>query len=589
MDVLLREVREQPNGAIEYQDSELATQSLSVGSAADQQYQLLGRAVAPRHFVIERSGSAVKLTCASGHHVAVNGKTTRKAALHVGDEIELSGHRLRVIAAPSGFDLAIEVHANENIDASEFEGAFRTDLQQTWLRKRALGWSLLLIVVVLTVASPLVGRIVPAEQGTTERVPPHEATRADPLSAKLPWLPSDKFWSSGPLHPAHRQVIGERCDACHVTLTSRVADNECRTCHTRIVDHFSASTGRAIGMEEPTRCASCHREHNEPASFLTNSGDGFCVDCHGGAKHAMAALGRSPVAGFGPEKNHPQFQPRLLEAQVKDVDGVSAYEWIENKSALQGAVERSNLKFTHATHLTRTLDGRFMQCADCHRIEPEGEHFAPIKMVTTCASSSCHDLTFDPGPPRRMLPHPKTQDIVLAIRDFFTQRTFDPGPSAPQRRRMPGEAFESRMCSERTAECAAQNTLDEVERQFGDQSCGKCHTVIDTHKPELVDRFEVVPVRLQRDYFPFGQFDHASHEIQGDLRGDDACLTCHQANRSDDSADLMIPGIAQCVKCHSDAPKVKFVMLQCVSCHDYHPHRSPSAATENSVTQISGR
>ena len=56
MDALLRELREGPDGIPEYHDSEISADALGIGSAADQQIQLLGRAIAPEHAVIRKFG-----------------------------------------------------------------------------------------------------------------------------------------------------------------------------------------------------------------------------------------------------------------------------------------------------------------------------------------------------------------------------------------------------------------------------------------------------------------------------------------------------------------------------------------------------
>ena len=56
MEALLRELREGPDGIPEYRDTEISGAELTIGSAADQRIQLLGRAVAPEHAVIRKSG-----------------------------------------------------------------------------------------------------------------------------------------------------------------------------------------------------------------------------------------------------------------------------------------------------------------------------------------------------------------------------------------------------------------------------------------------------------------------------------------------------------------------------------------------------
>ena len=63
MEALLRELHEGPDGIPEYRDTEISGAELTIGSAADQRIQLLGRAVAPEHAVIRKSGSKLELSC----------------------------------------------------------------------------------------------------------------------------------------------------------------------------------------------------------------------------------------------------------------------------------------------------------------------------------------------------------------------------------------------------------------------------------------------------------------------------------------------------------------------------------------------
>jgi hypothetical protein len=99
--------------------------------------------------------------------------------------------------------------------------------------------------------------------------------------------------------------------------------------------------------------------------------------------------------------------------------------------------------------------------------------------------------------------------------------------------------------------------------------------VEDTLSDEIYTRFQVHPVRLVNDYFPTARFDHQSHLTQRGVTGDAACLTCHPADLSSSSHDLLIPDIDNCVACHAGGRQRarERVVLNCVNCHDYHPPR----------------
>ena len=148
-----------------------------------------------------------KLSCRGGERIRVNDQDVSSAKLETGDIIELAGHRLTIAEPPGGFDVAIELRPNENIDASEFESAFRTDLNQTWMSKRPAAWLLIAVVLILGVALPVTVMFM------------HHAQKETPT-----WVPGDEFWNSGPLSPAHQQAAAARCDTCHKEPFVRVQD-----------------------------------------------------------------------------------------------------------------------------------------------------------------------------------------------------------------------------------------------------------------------------------------------------------------------------------------------------------------------------
>jgi predicted CXXCH cytochrome family protein len=562
MDVLLRELREGPDGIAEYYDTEISTSQITIGSSPDQNVQLLGRGIARQHAVIVVSRGQLALECRRGELVVVNGKKRADAKLKVGDLIELAGHRLRIAEAPPGFAVAIELQTSDVIDASSFESAFRTDLSQTWLGKRTMAWMGVWLVLIFGLALPLIVMSV------------HHAGKPTPL-----WMLGDEFWNSGPLHQVHQQAIGERCDTCHEKLFQRVQDSACQNCHRATHDHVEPPRLALTELGPTPRCATCHREHNEPSDFLVASSDSMCVDCHGEPEHGFGQIKMDPVLGFGP-KTHPEFKPELLVPVTVKAGAGFAYQWKTLVVELDKAKERSNLKFSHQQHLDadrvlRRDDSKPLNCADCHGLEQEGEHFKPIKMEEQC--SSCHELTFDPSSPDRQLPHGKPREVVLTLQDYFTRKFADPDAdrATRDRRRLPGREDETDTCTDSPVECANRAARKEIESQFTRRGCVGCHGVIDTQAPNLLDRFQVIPIKFATDYFPDNRFDHRPHQIQGKLTGDDACMSCHAAKKSKDSADLMVPGLAKCTECHSDEAAPERVTLQCVSCHGYHP-RDPS-------------
>lgn len=226
--------------------------------------------------------------------------------------------------------------------------------------------------------------------------------------------------------------------------------------------------------------------------------------------------------------------------------------------------------------MTRASDAGALGCVDCHTLAPDGEHFVPITMARSCAS--CHPLSFDPNAPTRQLPHGKPLEAMYVIEDYFARKFSDPTlpvVRTTQARRLPDREKDAALpvdtCSGPSYLCAQRRAAAEIENQFAGRGCVSCHTVSDSHAKDIHDRFQVMPIRLTRDYFSQARFSHKAHAIQKDLTGDAACLSCHDARLSKLSSDVMIPDIKKCLECHGDRNVPGRVTTQCVSCHIYHP------------------
>jgi predicted CXXCH cytochrome family protein len=586
MEVLLRYVRQASSGASDFLDTAVAADAISIGSAADSTLQLLGRAVARRHAVIHRSGDRLSIGCRRGNRVNVNGKPCATSKLAVGDVIEFGGHRLTLIEPPSGFDLAIEVRPNTGVAASDFEAAFRTDLDRTWLSKRSTSWILILLALALGLVAPLL------------TISLHRRGIAIP-----PALPSDSLWSSGPLSPAHAHAAGSQCNACHQQLFVHVQDSACLECHKTTNDHVSADHRALTRLPGPQRCGECHPEHRGMASRLPPEQDRLCVACHADSDSKFGSLKVQKVSGFQP-RQHPAFSVALQKLSGAPGDAASDLQWRTYRVPLTEAFEQSNLKFSHAQHLdagkvTRTSGSGALGCGDCHALAANGEHFVPLTMARNC--SACHELNFDLSAPNRQLPHGKPLDAMLMLEDYFARKYSDPPPTPgralvrrlPDLERDPSRQIEADTCVGSTVVCARQRARAEIENQFTGRGCVSCHVVVDTHSADLHERFQVTPIRLGYDYFPEARFPHKTHEIQGKLTGEAACESCHAARKSEEARDLLLPNIEGCLKCHRDRQgavgmaippltrtarnvetgrgQPKIVTLQCISCHVYHP------------------
>ena len=570
MDILIREQLDGASGFETFQDTELQGERISIGSAPDQQIQLLGDGIGARAAEIVRSGGDFVIKSAGKTPLTVNGKPVRSATLKPGTIVELGGNRIEVIESPPGFDLALLLRRSAEADGADFERAFVTSLEQGGLSMRRWAWGMAAAVLLLAFALPLASLYLRDAEADAPR-----------------WLPSDALWTSGPLHPVHALAAGDNCSLCHSDPFVQVQDKDCSECHEEVEDHLSPKLLDAH-PENAIRCASCHREHNEPASTLIVRADSLCTDCHADDEKMDIVPELETVSGFD-EQRHPGFRARLLKPGTEEGE---KEKWVASREPLEKAKEQSNLKFPHDVHLdaekvTWKTDDEPLVCADCHELNNDREHFAKITMERRCAE--CHELTFDPAFPDRQLPHGKPEEVIFTLEGHYLKRLSDPDykPVRVKKRRRPDQRKKRPLvCNDPTYGCALQKAARDTEDQFTRRGCVSCHEVAVYPERDLYFRYDVKPVRLASDYFPDARFDHGSHrnmkypDDEKTLSGDAACKSCHEADASKESSDLLLPDRDNCASCHRSERASDIVPMQCISCHAYHP--APDVRAERS-------
>lgn len=144
-------------------------------------------------------------------------------------------------------------------------------------------------------------------------------------------------------------------------------------------------------------------------------------------------------------------------------------------------------------------------------------------------------------------------------------------PARPRRRLPDRSAAEADRCDGPAHVCARERTAREAEVQFTRRGCVTCHEVAVHDSPDLLGRYQVVPVRLTPDFFAAARFDHRAHLTRRDATGDAVCLDCHPATGSASSEDVLMPDLGQCVTCHGDHRQAERVPLHCIDCHAFHP------------------
>ena len=376
----------------------------------------------------------------------------------------------------------------------------------------------------------------------------------------------DGVYSAGKLSAAHA-VFSNRCSACHVTagglfFVQKVSDHACLDCH----DGPIHQAGQTFS---PT-CASCHADHRG-AIRLAAVSDASCTQCHANlATNAGFAHYVTHVTSFA--SDHPEF------------------------AALRsGAGDPTTIRFNHALHMQANLTGPSgrvqLICGDCHKLTNarSGENktamsepralMAPATYSATCAS--CHTLQFD----KRFadqVPHDTPERIhafvaakfqtYIAAHPAELRELRDPNRDLP-RRPVPAD-YRVLTPPQWVAEHTAQ-----AEDLLWRKTCKECHTLnfaageptsntaqSNTGMTVLaltnIALPSVAPSDVKPSFFRSAKFDHAQHQLV-------SCESCHTAARtSQQSSDLLIPGIATCRRCHNGESQA--AESRCFECHTYH-------------------
>lgn len=314
-----------------------------------------------------------------------------------------------------------------------------------------------------------------------------------------------------------------------------------------------------FGKEGPGSCTTCHTEH-EGAGRMEPTAQKFCAECHDGMDKRLTDTTLANAADFG--TSHPQFKMLIYTALGQD----KPERWLLSDDLK----EEHGLKFPHDVHLDRSSGvtkmarslgnkgyGEALVCADCHTPSDGPGGFSPVNMEEDC--EACHSLVYDKvGDTFRSLRHGSVDEALADL------RAIDRTPRRPitTNRRRPGSIGSASVPGARYPTFGRpRSSLIAVNNALGpDGVCGECH--IGTTRN---GRADVMPVTIPEYYLVLGRFDHDAHEQED-------CTSCHLAEGSANSNDLLMPGIAVCRDCHlGEDSRVAEVPSSCAMCHQYHP------------------
>lgn len=552
--------------------------TLTIGRASENTIHLPDLAVEQHHARIEpASGGQLRAVAEGRLGFAVDGRTTTEATFdpHAGVELGFGSYRLVFSQESEGPVTITQRQVEESVGDSDALSGFA--LSSVLPSKRLMSWIGLAAILLAFLAVPIFSHL------TRERVAPDYKGEGQ--------VAMDASWSTGALSLAHHG-LEDNCEACHVEPFVAVRDQTCLTCHEDIADHADMPrqlTGRgplstgdslqwtvatSLGKEGPGACTTCHTEHEGPTRMAAPA-QAFCAECHDGMDARLTDTALGNAADFG--KDHPQFQPRIFTEPGQ----------LEPKRVSLSSKPREyhGLRFPHDLHLdprggaarmaaslgARNGYGSELVCADCHTATQDKAGFLPVNMEEDC--EACHSLVYDKvGSTFRTLRHGSVEQMLADL------RAMDRSPRAPvvSGRRRPGEYAQGGRYYQNFGR--PSGSLVAINRAMArDGVCGECH-IPSTRGGQP----SVMPVNIPEYYLVHSAFDHEAHASED-------CETCHAADTSNTSRDLLMPGIAICRDCHlgEDAAEAE-VPSSCAMCHSYHPDpaRLPGDGVPSQADQV---
>lgn len=544
-------------------DGETAT----IGRGTDQVIQIADRRLPLAHSKLTFAGGKLTLAANGEHRFLLNNdQSTKRSNLSVGDEVDISGHSIRIKEGEDDAEFVVEVEpSTEQVES--LRDRFQTRIKETGVPERRYSWALFVAILMLGLIIPTLGFMM--GEGTIQTL------RSSPL-------PDDGQWLTGKLHQTH-SFMADDCSYCHTQAFVQTRDEDCLVCHLSVNHHFDTEAlGRGYGAGD--QCADCHKEHSVTGS-ITREDQEVCTDCH--ADLAVAGFEDSPLRNATDFlDDHPTFKVSL--------DQWNGSEWERNRVDLWAdeLIEESNLKFPHDVHVSPDgidgVDGKVvMACSDCHLPEKGGLKMRPVTMEQHC--SDCHQLTFDPATPDRVVPHGSPPDLMRTLREYYAYQFLTRDQPKPQQAqtvqlempdsrsvRRPGRSARTQSITELIAETQIDESqpltaqasefiearvAEAASELFEKQTCTICHEISEVDDAGVP--WHVTPVHLNTAWMPLSVFSHSKHKNM-------QCDGCHEADSSFEATDVLMPDIGSCRSCHGGEDASNLLQSTCIACHDFH-------------------
>jgi hypothetical protein len=431
----------------------------------------------------------------------------------------------------------------------------------------------------------------------------------------------ERFFNPGKLSSNHAALV-DKCASCHdkslltggqltrikfqEVLSDRFhhgiafdpIDKNCEVCHLK-------EDKRTYSFHEPNvvqdrSCSVCHQEHRGPGPMKAVASS-QCASCHDNSQTMEASAQKGMHLPWATFQRHPHSAQQIVFPMPRPARGFTqtfSSFWNghpEFQLKREPARDRDVLKFNHERHFAPDIplvSGKKLECNYCHQPDPEGRYNQRITFVAHC--QVCHSLQFDAKNPELTLPHGDT----TAVRGFLLDLPAHYADLAAKKRMVtPNEIknfvtrqmlqLRERVRSGEDFEHQVFFVADPYKPQPGTEprarasfyGCALCHEV----KPRAnAAPFIAKPVFVDR-WMPQSKFDHAQHTMM-------KCDDCHRATQSRATSDVLMPGIASCVTCHSPKGNGKIVAAaECITCHSYHAPASVTVAEMRPGSESPGK
>ncbi|MBH67370.1 MAG: hypothetical protein CMM58_03365 [Rhodospirillaceae bacterium] len=555
MQVLLTTITRRRNGSIGRKTETISCNTFRIGRDTKDELFLPDHRI-PYNLATLREGVDGFFVEAEGQNdIRLNGIITKKSQLKAGDTLGIGPYEIKIEESTPDVDLRITLELIHPMgdDVEELLSRSTLTIKTLGVTKRALSWTLALSIIVAFLILPILDATFDAFDSFGKVEVSDSKTMAISRNNRMNF---DVSWHTGEMLDSHK-FFSNDCGVCHTKPFIMVENDACIACHQAQHGHIDKVTFAKSELNS-TRCATCHTDHQGPDPVRATQ-QALCSSCHMDLATKENKARFANVSDFGTD--HPQFKPTI---------------WINASTGTRERVsldddprENSNLKFPHKSHLNaklmrnpRTGKQEQLVCTSCHLSHMDGQFLKPVSMEEHC--SDCHILSFDPGNPQRLVSHGQPHLIEQELIEYYSKLALNGlvnDASAPKvLRRRPGTVLneEERM---EALKWAKYKTKEASNYLFSANQCGSCHVV--TVNPEKKALYSIAPVKVTNIWQPHSVFHHGKHR-------DIECKTCHDADSSLHSSDVLLPKLEDCRECHGGQSASNKIPSTCISCHVFH-------------------